>query len=389
MTRKKTLLLLVLALLTMLPLACGPSDDQSKKATEKAVEVGEQGKATVAAPTQVPSGGSGQQAKPTAEPTKMPTEAPTQAATQAPKPTIAATEESADLSEVAGIEGLDSYRMTSMIAWKQVKKDGTTEEGVLNMLEEFDRATRARRYKISGSAPSDDGTSESGDVEMIQIGTSSYMRSGDEWVSAQVDPSAVDVQASMLPDANDLPTGEGTYVGSETVNGVSAKHYRYEESEFSGVAFGDVDHAELDLWVSEEYKVVVKAETSWEGEDDEGTQWSGTMKIDVTDINQPIVIEPPEGVEAPAWPEDVPLMEGATNVSSVVSGTGVNTYEIAVPCDQVVAFYDEEMPTNGWEIKDRPDPAMHIYVKGNRQAMLLVGEQDGGCGVTIMIGEEE
>jgi len=110
------------------------------------------------------------------------------------------------------------------------------------------------------------------------------------------------------------------------------------------------------------------------------------MKIDVTDINQPIVIEPPEGVEVPAWPEDVPLMEGATNVSSVVSGTGVNTYEIAVPCDQVVAFYDEEMPTNGW---DRPDPAMHIYVKGNRQARLLGGEQDGGCGVTIMIGEEE
>jgi hypothetical protein len=131
--------------------------------------------------------------------------------------------------------------------------------------------------------------------------------------------------------------------------------------------------------------VIVKVVSTWSGTDADKTKWSGGMQIDVTDINEPIAIEPPEGVEAPGMPEDVPIMAGATNVQSVM---GINSVKIAATADEVLAFYDEGMAANGWEAEEGGIPGMRTYTKENRQATLMVEEQDGGSEVTIMIAEQ-
>jgi len=382
MTRNKTSILLILALLATFSLGCGLLDSLTKKATEKGAEVVEQAKATVesvatqAAPTQPPS-----EAAAEAVPLKEATAEPTEVAE-------AEAEETVDLSDVGDFDALDSYRIVVTMTWKEVKADGTSEEGTMEMLNEYDRASQARRLKISGSTPDAEGVpaGEAGELEMIQIGTTSYMRSGDEWMAAQLEDDSDDEMTWML-DPDDFASGEGTYVGKETVNGVSAKHYHYVAAGVGGmgIGFGAADRVESDVWVSEEHNVVVKVVAEWEGKDDEGSNWTGSMGLDVTDINEPIAIEPPEGVEPPGMPEDVPLMEGATNVESVM---GINTFNVAATADEVMAFYDEEMPANGWEAEDSGIPTMRSYAKGDRQAMLMVEETDGGCEVTMMISEQ-
>jgi hypothetical protein len=382
MTRSKTSVLLVLALLATFTLGCGLLDSLTKKATEKGAEVVEQAKATAESVVT--------QAVSSQAPSKEATQAPTaeEATAEPTEVAEAKAEETVDLSDVGDFEALDSYRMVVTMTWKEVKADGTTEEGTMEMLNEYDRASQSRRFKISGSAPDSEGVAagEAGELEMIQIGTTSYMRSNGEWMAAQLEDDADD-QMNWMSDPDDFTSGEGTYVGKETANGVSAKHYHYVEAGVGGmgIGFGAADRAESDVWVSEEHNVVVKAVIEWEGKDVEGTQWTGSMGLDVTDINEPIVIEAPEGVEPPGMPEDVPLMEGATNVESVM---GINTFNVAVSADEVIAFYDEEMAANGWEAEDSGIPTMRTYVKGDRQAMLMVEETDGGCEVTIMIGEQ-
>lgn len=383
MSRRRTAFLLVLALLTTFALGCGLLDGLTQKASEKGAEIVEQGKAAVeAAATEAVA------AQP--EPTKPPEAVaePTEEPTDAPEATEAPSADTVDLSSVADFETLDSYRLNVTISWKKTPKEGAVEEGTMEMLEEFDRASSSRRFKMSGMWPGDVGlAAESGEMEMIQIGNASYIGSDGEWMSMQSSEDEAQDQIGWSFDPSDFASGEGTYVGTENVNGVSAKRYHYEERGGGslGLGFGAIDEADSDVWVSVEHNVVVKVATTWQGTDTDGTEYAGSLDLNVTDINQPVVIEAPEGVEPPGMPEDVPLMDGATNVQSMA---GINTYDTSASLDDVIAFYDEEMPANGWTAGDDSIPGMRQYTKGGRQAMLMVEEKDAGCSVTLMVAEE-
>ncbi|HHX45736.1 MAG TPA: hypothetical protein GX714_17405 [Chloroflexi bacterium] len=174
------------------------------------------------------------------------------------------------------------------------------------------------------------------------------------------------------------------------MNGYEAKRYHYSEGAVDDLGFGRMDESSADVWVAEigtgdaAVTVVVKAQTTFAGKDLAGVEWSGEMTVDVTDVNAPITIEAPEGVEPPGMPEDVPLMEGAENVQSVM---GINTFEVEATLDEVMAFYDDEMAANGWSLDDDSVPGMRTYTKDARSAMLMAEETEAGASVTIMISE--
>jgi hypothetical protein len=71
----------------------------------------------------------------------------------------------------------------------------------------------------------------------------------------------------------------------------------------------------------------------------------------------------PEPEAEPVEPEeesrgdDVPIMDTATNVQASVSGTNI-TYQVEGTIEDVVTFYQEELPGYGWEMAGPPDNAV-------------------------------
>ena len=75
---------------------------------------------------------------------------------------------------------------------------------------------------------------------------------------------------------------------------------------------------------------------------------------------------PPDGDSAPAEedqpivtqsltvPEDIPIMDGATNLQVARDGTNIQ-FQIDGAIVDVVAFYQEVLPDFGWEIAGPPD----------------------------------
>lgn len=387
MSRNKTAMLLALAFLTTFALGCGLLDSLTKKASDKGTEIVEQGKATIEAAV-----------------TEAVAEAPaaTEVAAEQEEPTAAPTEpasepvsgDTIDLSALTPTEDLDSFRMTAVITWTNVMTDGTSESGTMEMRNEIDRASESSRFTMSGEWPDMTGGlgSDGGMMELVQIGSSMYMNSGDgEWVTMQMSAEDVQDQFGWDADPSEFAHGTGTFVKTETANGYAAKRYHYSESGVGDLGFGQVDESSSDVWVAEvgsgadAATVIVKVDTTFSGVDIAGTEWSGGMQVDVTDINEPVVIAPPEGVEPPGMPEDVPIMDGAANVQSMM---GINTFEVDATVDEVIAFYDDEMPANGWTAGDNSTPGVRQYTKDGREATLMVEEKDSGSSVTLMVAEQ-
>jgi hypothetical protein len=67
-------------------------------------------------------------------------------------------------------------------------------------------------------------------------------------------------------------------------------------------------------------------------------------------------VEPVETEEESSG-DDVPIMESATNVQKSVSGTNI-TYQVEGTIEDVVTFYQEELPGYGWEMAGPPDNAV-------------------------------
>lgn len=93
----------------------------------------------------------------------------------------------------------------------------------------------------------------------------------------------------------------------------------------------------------------------------------------VTEVNLDDLLGGGEGEK----PADIPVMEGVT--IDFQSETSVE-YPANVPLNEVVAFYEREMPINGWtkveaESKVLADSAELVYEKGGRKAKITI-EQD-------------
>jgi hypothetical protein len=61
--------------------------------------------------------------------------------------------------------------------------------------------------------------------------------------------------------------------------------------------------------------------------------------------------------EAEEAKDDVPVMEGGTQVQRSRSGDNIN-YQVDGTIEEVVTFYQEELPNYGWEMAGPPDNAV-------------------------------
>jgi hypothetical protein len=292
----------------------------------------------------------------------------------------AEAEEEIDLADV---EALDSYRQ--LVSWETTEGDETNS---WSMLTEFVRDPAAQRTVM---VVVDDAGTEFG-WEMIQIGTTTYMKYStegeeDAWMSMTSDdaePPSQDLDMYNLQGSEYyLNSGHCANKGRDDVEGQRATHYVCTKDvygdEFSfWIAGGRLTAGGMEFWISAEYDVEVRNISWWDVVDQDNVEYTWRVEQKVWDINQPISIEAPEGVAAAGLPEDVPLYPDATITTAM---TGMVAFEVVAELDDVVAFFKEEMPNNGWALESEY-AGMLSYTKEARQITIMVGQDEGSAKVS-------
>jgi len=307
---------------------------------------------------------------------------------------------------------INSYRSRFQFAWKGTK-DSQPVEGQMTVSVEHVLEPRAMRMVMTSK-----GTGIGEDVpehlETIQVGEWFYVFDGTRWMRFPYDASQKEAfREGFVIGTEDLlksVKGVRRVLPDETVNGVKAQHYRFDKQALTELGeeesfLGQIEDVEGHVWVSAEERFIVRFTMKVTGKDVWTEGMEGTLDIlyEVYDLNQPLEIQPPPVEEVsempvlpkptvPELPEDIPLPpegEVATAVSGVV------TVLVSKPLKEVVAFYQEAFPENGWVIEGEPIVTESVttltYTKGDRSVTVVISPAPGEPGKTqvmIMLPQE-
>lgn len=287
--------------------------------------------------------------------------------------------EEADPSDVDpdALSGLNSYRSTMI--WRITPAGGEPE--TLQMTQEETRDPHAMRFTMDMGPQT---------TEFVQIGDTSWLCSAGSCVQSQQSEEEFMSQFGegfMIEPSDVIPDSDYQRVGRENVNGIRTQHYRLSipPAQAMMLTQGTVDDVESEVWIADERDLptfVVRFRLAWEGTY-EGEQASGEYIIEVTDINAPFTIEPPEGAEDSGLPEDIPTYPNATDF---VVFSGNASFTSSDSPETVADFYRNQLPTLGWTNQD--DQVMgeminQTWGKEGRTITLMITPQDGGSGVVI------
>ena len=292
---KRTVLLLLLVAigfgLVLVMSSCGPKEStEPQEEPSESVESQEQtDESPVTPPTDLPMA---------SEQTDVQADIDDQPPSVAQSPeTETVDKEHEDLAGIASLSGsaqslksLDSYRYTTIMEY-----EGTD-----------DSETESERTIISGeySAPDSyhltiDNSSEEQSSEFVKIGQSLWVYDDGSWTEVP-ENMASSVAQSVFSLALDfmwasLASGlasETQYIGEERINGVLTSHYSSTSSYWQQLVGESVGEAQGEIWIAKE-GYPVKFEFDASGTDEDGNMASVKWSGEVTDINAPVNISPP------------------------------------------------------------------------------------------------
>ena len=293
----------------------------------------------------------------------------------------------------AALDELDSYRM--VVEFRFENADGTTEEQTIEIA--HTREPAAEHTIMSEMM----GEEQSGDIEIIHIGSQQWMRMGEEWIYSEVQEGEEDFigDAAGIEGFNEEDLADAKDLGLETVNGIRCRHYELDEESAAfaeGVIDGEVEEAHGEIWVAEEsglpaFMVRYELQATSTATDESPVE-KFFVTMNVTDVNTNITIEPPTEAEASGDTGDIPVMENAQNKTVI---GGIIVYETASDFQSVVDFYAAEMEAEGWTksgtVMSIENALMESWTKGARslQLNIVVNEGNGQVAVTMIVEGEE
>ncbi len=316
--------------------------------------------------------------EPAAEPAEEPAAAPT-----------AADALNLDSRET-GLDKLKSYRMSWQAEWNATDA-GKTDNANWAWVEEYSSEPKALHW--SWKAAGSDAAAKKNALEMWQIGDTTYMLNYDEEGQATCVSMSSEDQSNQLTKGLFSPNtlgsvSNGKYVGSETVNGVKAKHYRYDEKSATLGAFGKVSG---DLWVAEDGGFVVKDVMNWQGGEgllggSSQTKGDGKWTWELSDVNQPITIKAPENCGGAA--EGLPMIQDASEKAQLGD---MITYKTGSSLADAVAFYQKEMSAAGWTAEGEPSimdefATLQFTREGQKASVTITRDNDK---TQVMIAAEK
>ncbi len=185
---------------------------------------------------------------------------------------------------------LKSYRYTTHVKYEGTDGD-EIDAGSIEIIGEY--ASPDREHVTWTDLVTGEG------FEIIRIGDTAWMHEDEEWmeVPQMAVESIMQVVFLFAPVyawegmAGELETGSN-FVGKEVVNGVSTLHYSSDYGGWEARFQGDLHEASGEIWIAEEGFPVRTIFTA-SSIDEDGNQGSVEWRMDLTNVNQPISIEPP------------------------------------------------------------------------------------------------
>jgi hypothetical protein len=209
-----------------------------------------------------------------------------------------------DVSTAKLGDKVTSYRMK--LTFRDTSPGVKAENAVLTMTEEWVKDPPAQHLAIKGA-------DETQAIEVIQIGKTSYVSFGGQWMKSDTEDSVkstsdADLSAWMKDSDTKLVPA-----GSETVNGIKCQHYTYDVVVPFGTEKGVTVKAKGEVWIADEAPltgIVVKEKAEAElvgrvakpaAKGETGAMnlmdWTkASWEREISDVNKPITIKPPENV---------------------------------------------------------------------------------------------
>ncbi|MEW6093644.1 MAG: hypothetical protein AB1531_06740 [Chloroflexota bacterium] len=177
--------------------------------------------------------------------------------------------------------------------------------------------------------------------------------------------------------------------GPAEINGLAANHYNFDARAqgLSGLGSGTGE-----AWVASSGGYVLRYTFRFDGSEEyfgEGEGVTGTLTWDyqLLDINLPVSLAIPEG--CPYGRVDAPQMNDAAEIDEI---PGITTYKTAATVEEVIAFYGEQLPGAGWELRSEPsastDGGAATFVRGESQLTILAIPNDVGS-ITVWLMLED
>jgi hypothetical protein len=200
-----------------------------------------------------------------------------------------------------------------------------------------------------------------GDVRVVIDGDVAKMRGPATGDACMQFPSDFDLERSFLSPEGLLPAQQIEdalrIIGEDVVAGRSATHLTLRQSEIAGW-----QDAEVDVWKDDATGVALRYDLHLTGPDPLFDAGQGTLvgQFVIVEVG-PQVIEPIAGCEIA-----LPLPPNATQL---VSMPGLVSFESASTTEQMVAFYQNALPEEGWTPTSEPETGV--------DAILLSYRRDG------------
>jgi hypothetical protein len=180
-------------------------------------------------------------------------------------------------------------------------------------------------------------------VGRLELNGAAYEISADGSCAAHALDPASSSAAELEPAASLVGLLGAQAAGHETLEGVEADHYTFDER---ALAQAGRNKSTGEVWVAAQGGYVLRyLKTTTAGADyfGEGTEGKLELEYDLTGINKPLTIELPPG--CPPGLVQAPMMPDAANVHNE---PGVLQYESAASVPDVAAFYAKQLPAQGW-----------------------------------------
>jgi len=201
----------------------------------------------------------------------------------------------------AALDALDSYRYTTLFTFVG-EDDGEVESGSIELTGVIAGEGRIHlKWRDLG---------EDRLLEVIRIDDEAWMAENGEW-SAVPTLVADAMSQAVLIYAPSVAWGgvfggleqTATYIGREMVNGIEALHYTSTYAQWGGNWGGELTNASGDVWIAEA-GYPLKYSFTASGSDDEGGSGLVTWTMELSDINEILVIEPPAEFSGSVTPPD-------------------------------------------------------------------------------------
>jgi hypothetical protein len=305
------------------------------------------------------------------------------------------------VTSLSGLENLNSYRAAFRFDWSGTK-DGQPVTGFMQMSSAFVREPPAQELHFAGQGLGQAAGQSAGEVAFIQVGDTAWFHESesDSWM--QVPAGSLNFSEGLFFKPEDILKDFDVSKARrsplpQNVNGVETYQYTFDEADFDLAALPqgeEVKNAEGEVYVAVDgnyvVRLVLNADLAFAESGEMFDEGNVKMTFDISDVNQPIAIEPPAEAEAQTGGrEDVALLSDA---QIQFSSAELISYQTASSVKDAAQFYENEMPKNGWSAKEGnmvlDESAVLGYNKGSETASVIIGTDQGKTSVLISITKE-